>query len=83
MKTTTAKNHAVNMNVCMVDNCDRPVGKFGDLCCPVHWSLTPRQLRQLLIREQKARESKEKRGRVMSAAGVILLHLNSLKVALP
>jgi len=68
---------------CHATHCERSVTKFGDLTCLAHWQLLPRQLRQLLIKEQRARNSKEKMSRVVAAASACLLYLESLKIQLP
>ena len=57
--------------------------KVGDLVCPAHWRLVPRDLRQLLITEQYKPLSKEKGQRVIAAAGLVLAFLETLKIQLP
>jgi hypothetical protein len=69
--------------ICKHDGCTRAVAKLGDLVCSAHWRLVPRDLRQILIREQYKRESKEKKERVVAAAGLVLAYLETCKIILP
>lgn len=68
---------------CKATGCSRQVEKIGDLVCAGHWRLTPRDLRCLLNKEQRARESKAKQGRVVAAAGLIIAYLETVKIQLP
>lgn len=71
------------VTTCHHEGCSRKVGKVGDLVCPAHWRLVPRDLRQLLIREQTAFDSKKKKARTVAAAGLVLAYLETLKIQLP
>lgn len=68
---------------CKHEGCNRLVAKMGDLVCAGHWRMVPRDLRQLLIREQYKRESKEKQDRVVATAGLVLAYLETCKIQLP
>ena len=59
------------------------MNKVGDLVCPGHWKMVPHDLRQLLIREQYKRESKEKKERVVATAGLVLAYLETCLIQLP
>lgn len=69
--------------LCKATGCQRQVGKLGDLVCPAHWRRVPRDLRQLMIREQTARDVPQKRERVIAAAGLVIAFLETLVIQLP
>jgi hypothetical protein len=81
----------VQMGDGSTQECGRPTGKLKELCCPDHWKLVPRKLKQALIEAEKyGRHSRmtraaelERERRVMVAASDIVVFLGALKVQLP
>ena len=73
----------MSIQKCHVPGCMRMPFQVGDLVCPAHWRLVPRDLRQLLITEQYKPLSKQKQGRVVAAAGLVLAFLETIKIQLP
>ena len=68
---------------CHEPKCARKVTKFGDLVCPGHWKMLPRDLRQLLLAEQRKPNSRAKQDRVVATAGLVLAYLETCLIQLP
>lgn len=65
------------------EECGRPTKKLTELCCPEHWKLVPKALKQKLIDANKLRSERERERQTMVAASDIVVYLSELKVQLP
>lgn len=65
------------------EECGRPTTKLTDLCCPEHWRMVPRPLKQALVEANKLRSERERERKTMVAASDIVVFLSELKIQLP
>lgn len=63
--------------------CGRARAKVADLCCPEHWKLVPKPMKQRLIDADRIRSERKRERASIDAAGAVLHYLEHLKVQLP
>lgn len=68
---------------CFIRSCGRPRLAVTDLCCPEHWKLVPKRLKQPLIEAGKLRSFVKRQRASEVAASYIVEYLMALKIQLP